>query len=127
MENFKYITTLEELQKYIGKVVYMYYTIDGTKNGKIQYAWAKKITDIKLSPFHTNLENNETIRKLEIYGTDCVVFEDCFPLNRIPSKRHIPRFDYKEDIMSNAQQYIRELTITEKLFYRMLVKKEERK
>ena len=125
MEKLKYITTVDELRKYIGKVVLLYYTTDRKIDGKIQYAWAKKLTRVEKSKYRN--ENDNSIIHLDVFGTDEVVFEDINLQNRPVEKQHVPRFEHHNEKHSNAQRYIRELTITEKLMYRILVKKEERK
>ena len=42
-------------------------------------------------------------------------------------KKKIPKFSYKHETISNAQQFARELTLNEKLIYRILIKQFEKK
>ena len=66
----KYYETFEELKNCIGKVIYFYYTENGKKDGKIKYAWAKQITELK-----KNIRDNSIIDVM-VYGINGVVFDE---------------------------------------------------
>ena len=102
----------------------MYYTLDGTENGVKGYAWAKKLTRIDA---RWKKPTDNTIQNLDIFGTDTVVFDDHYIKNRDVVKQHVPRLDSTKEEHCNAQRYIRELTITEKLIYRIIMMKEKRR
>ena len=116
----KYFTTIEELENCIGKFIYLYRTDDGKKNGNVVYAWAKKITRIKRE---TGFKDPHCqIRYHHIYGTDEIVFEDN---QRCIKQENTPQYRGRKEKHSNAQQFARELTITEKLLYRIFLKRQE--
>lgn len=116
----KYYDSIEELENCIGKFVYFYYTDNGEKNGNIIYGWAKKITEIVRENGFKDLRH--PIRYHNIYGTDTMVFENNQKfLQRTP----VPKYQGKIEKSSNAQQFARELTITEKLLYRIYLKRQE--
>ena len=116
----KYYDSIEELEDCIGKFVYFYYTDNGEKNGNIIYGWAKKITEIVRENCFKDVRHQ--IRYHNIYGTDTMVFEN----NQNFVKRTlVPNYKGKIETSSNAQQFARELTITEKLLYRIYLKRQE--
>lgn len=116
----KYYNSIEELENCIGKFIYFYYTDNGEKNGNILYAWAKKITKI-IRDESGFKDVKHPIRYHNIYGTDTMVFENKQTLVPTP----VPKYQGKLEKNSNAQQFARELTITEKLLYRICIKKQE--
>lgn len=116
----KYYDSIEELENCIGKFVYFYYTDNGEKDGEVIYAWAKKITEIVRETGFKDVQH--PIRYHNIYGTDTMVFENNQKfLQRTP----VPKYQGKIEKSSNAQQFARELTITEKLLYRIYLKRQE--
>ena len=116
----KYYDSIEELENCIGKFVYFYYTDNGEKNGNIIYAWAKKITKIVRENGFKDVRH--TIRYHNIYGTDTMVFENN---QRFVQRTPVPKYQGKIEKSSNAQQFARELTIIEKLLYRIYLKRQE--
>lgn len=100
----KYIKTIEEIQKYIGKPLYFYYN---NRKGEIEFAWVMTLESIQQT------SNNLECSKL--FGKNIVVFEDKQTNNRVP------RF-FTAASTSNAQEYARELTIGEQIIYRLLTK-----
>ena len=118
----KYFNTIDELEKNIGKYVFFYYTKNGKIDGDIIYGWAKKITKIheeKVKGFENKLH---PIRSQDIYGTDTVVFVDN---QKYIKHTPTPHYEGREETHSNAQQFARELTIIEKLLYRIYLKRQE--
>jgi len=118
----KYFNTIDELEKNIGKYVFFYYTKNGKIDGDIIYGWAKKITKIheeKVKGFENKLY---PIRYQHIYGTDVVVFVDN---QKYVRNVHTPHYGGRKETHSDAQQFARELTITEKLLCRIFLKKQE--
>lgn len=112
-ENLKSITTIEELQQYVGKILLFYY---GNEN-KLLYAWAKKITKIKDPNKKLYKEIREIsrcpLRGVEVYGTNTVVMK---------SNNRPPELLLQKETMSNAQGFARELTLEEKFMYRRIIK-----
>ena len=116
----KYYDSIEELENCIGKFVYFYYTDNGEKNGKIIYGWAKKITEIVRENSFKDVRH--PIRYHNIYGTDTMVFQD---RQKYVRNVHPPHYKGRKEGHSNAQQFARELTITEKLLYSIYLKRQE--
>ena len=116
----KYFNTIEELEKNIGKYVFFYYTKDGKIDGDIIYGWAKKIT--KTQEEKNFKDTIHPLRHQHIYGTDTVVFVNN---QRFIQHAPIPHYEGRKETHSNAQQFARELTITEKLLCRIFLKKQE--
>jgi hypothetical protein len=116
----KYYNSIEELENCIGKFVYLYYTKDGKIDGDIIYGWAKKITQIIRDKNFS--DEKHPVKYHHIYGTDTIVFQD-----NQKYVRHVPTPYYKgrRETHSNAQQFARELTITEKLLCRIFLKNQE--
>lgn len=116
----KYFNTLKDIEKNIGKYVFFYYTKDGNIDGDIIYGWAKKIT--KIQEEKNFIDKLHPLRHQHIYGTDTVVF-----VNNQKFIQHTPtpHYEGREETHSNAQQFARELTITEKLLCRIFLKKQE--
>lgn len=116
----KYFNTISEIEKNIGKYVFFYYTEDGKIDGNIIYGWAKKIT--KIQEEKNFIDKLHPLRHQHIYGTDTVVFVDN---QKFIQHTPTPHYKGREETPSNAQQFARELTITEKLLCRILLKKQE--
>lgn len=118
----KYFNTIEEIEKNIGKYVFFYYTKDGKIDGDIIYGWAKKITKIVIESSLILKDLRHPIKYHNIYGTDKVVF-----VNNQKFIQHVPtpHYEGRKETHSNAQQFARELTITEKLLCRIFLKKQE--
>lgn len=116
----KYYNSIEELENCIGKFVYLYYTNNGERDGEVIYAWAKKIT--KIVKDENFRDKKHKVKYHHIYGTDTLVFQD-----NQKYVRHVPTPYYKgrKEVHSNAQQFARELTIIEKLLYRIYLKRQE--
>ena len=116
----KYYNSIEELENCIGKFVYLYYTNNGEKDGEVIYAWAKKITKIVRDENFRDKEHK--VKYHHIYGTDTLVCQ-----NNPKYGRRILTPDYRgrRENHSNAQQFARELTIIEKLLYRIYLKRQE--
>jgi hypothetical protein len=113
----KYYNSIEELKNCIGKFVYFYYTNNGEKDGEVIYAWAKKIT--KITEEKCYQDKKHPIKCHHIYGTDTIVFQD--------NQKYVstPHYKGREEKHSNAQQFARELTMREKLLYRIILKRQE--
>jgi hypothetical protein len=116
----KYFNTLKDIEKNIGKYVFFYYTEDGKIDGDIIYGWAKKIT--KIQEEKNFIDKLHPLRHHSIYGTDRVVFVDN---QKFIQHTLTPHYEGREERHSNAQQFARELTITEKLLCRIFLKKQE--
>lgn len=117
----KYYNSIEELENCVGEFIYFYYTDNGEKNGNIIYAWAKKITKIVREKNRFKNVNN-SIRWHNVFGTDTMVFENN---QKFVHHTHVPKYEGKIETSSNAQQFARELTIIEKLLYRIYLKRQE--
>lgn len=116
----KYYNSIEELENSIGKFVYLYYTDNGERDGEVVYGWATKITRIEKE---TDFKDpHYQIRYHHIYGTDEIVFEDN---QRCIKQENTPHYKGRKEEHSNGQQFARELTITEKLLYRIFLKRQE--
>lgn len=117
----KYYNSIEEVENCIGKFVYFYYTDNGGKNGNVIFAWAMKITKIvrDKSLFRCVIH---PIKCHGIFGTDLMVFEDN---RKIAPRTLVPKYEGKKEEWSTAQQFARELTIIEKLLYRIYLKRQE--
>lgn len=117
----KYYNSIEELENCVGEFIYFYYTDNGEKNGNILYAWAKKITKIIKNKNFRDKEHQ--IKYHRIYGTDVIVFQN----NQKYAQQHVhvPHYKGRRETHSNAQQFARELTIIEKLLYRIYLKRQE--
>ena len=114
----KYINTVEELKKYVGKIVLFYYTDTHKKDGTIRCAWAKKITKIK-GPLRLERRYSRTpIDGVFVYGTNTILFKSEY-------KNTCPILTSTMEKYSNAQEFARELDVYESIIYRMLVKREE--
>lgn len=116
----KYYNSIEELENSIGKFVYLYYTNNGEKDGEVIYAWAKKIT--KIVRDNDSKNKRHQLKYHHIYGTDTIVFQDN---QKYAQHVHTPQYEGRKEKHSNAQQFARELTITEKLICRIIIKKQE--
>lgn len=116
----KYYNSIEELENCIGKFVYLYRTDNGERDGKVIYAWAKKIT--KIIRNEAFRDKRHQVRYHSIYGTDTIVFQDNQKYVRRVST---PYYKGRMEEHSNAQQFARELTIIEKLLYRIYLKRQE--
>lgn len=116
----KYYNSIEELENCIGEFIYFYYTDNGEKNGNILYAWAKKITKIVRDKSGFK-DVKHPIKYHNIYGTDTMVFEN----NQMFIPTPVPKYQGKLEKSSNAQEFARELTIIEKLLYRIYLKRQE--
>ena len=115
----KYIDTVEELEKYIGKIVLFYYTDTHKKDGKIKCAWAKKITRIR-KPLQLERRYLRTpIDGTYVYGINTVFFVSSLTQHGTP----YPHLSSKYEKFSNAQEFARELTAEELIMYRMAVMK----
>ena len=116
----KYYNSIKELENCIGKFVYFYYTNNGEKDGKVVYGWAKKITKIVRDKNFSDKKHQ--VKYHNVYGTDTLVFQD-----NQEYVRHVPTPYYKgrKEEITNAQQFARELTIIEKLLYRIYLKRQE--
>ena len=116
----KYYNSIEELENCIGKFVYFYYTDNGEKDGEVIYGWAKKITKIVREK---NFRDKKCpVRYHYIYGTDTMTFQDN---QKYVRHVHVPHYKGRREEQSNAQQFARELTIIEKLLYRIYLKRQE--
>lgn len=116
----KYYNSIEELENCIGKFVYFYYTNNGEKDGKVIYAWAKKITKVVKDKNFSDKEH--PVKFIHIYGTDTLVFQDN---QKHTQYTRIPHYKGRSEERSNAQEFARELTIIEKLLYRLYLKRQE--
>ena len=116
----KYYNSIEELENRIGKFVYLYYTYNGEMDGEVVYGWAKKITKIVRNKNFSDKKHQ--VKYHHIYGTDTIVFQDN---QKYGSRVHTPHYEGRKEKHSNAQQFARELTITEKLLYRIYLKRQE--
>lgn len=115
----KYIDTVEELEKYIGKIVYFYNTDTHKKDGKIKCAWAKKITKIK-KPLQPERRYSRTpIDGTYVYGINTVFFVSSLTHHKTP----YPQLHHRNEKFSNAQEFARELTAEELVMYRMAIMK----
>lgn len=92
-------------------------------DGDIIYGWAKKIT--KIIKEKNSKDKLHPLNYHNIYGTDKVVFVD--NQKYIQHNTQTPRYEGRREAHSNAQQFARELTITEKLLCRIFLKKQEAK
>lgn len=123
-ENLKFITSIKELRnKYKGKVVMLYYgdyyyyhnkqlnheTLEGAL-----CAWAIKITRIPYA-------NSDSVEGARIFGKDCVFFKN------VSNPQKELAVDSMREQESNAQDFVRELTIFEKIIYRQIIKKYQAK
>jgi hypothetical protein len=113
----KYINTVEELEKYIGKIVLFYYTDTHKKDGKVKAAWAKKITKIRKQPQPERRYSRTPIDGTYVYGINTVFFVSSLTHHETP----YPHLSSKYEKFSNAQEFARELTATELIMYRMAV------
>ena len=100
----KYIKTIKELQKYIGKPLYLYYN---NREGEIVFAWAMTLESVD--------QTSNNIQYSNLCGKNIVVFEDK------QTNKHVPRF-LTAASTSNAQEYVRELTVGEQIIYRLITK-----
>lgn len=116
----KYYNSIEELENCIGKFVYLYRTDNGERDGKVIYAWAKKITEIDREKNFSDKKHQ--VKYHHIYGTDTIVFQDN---QKYVQRVHTPHYKGRKEEHSNAQQFARELTIIEKLLYRIYLKRQE--
>ena len=116
----KYYNSIEELENSIGKFVYLYYTNNGEKDGEVIYGWAKKIT--KIVRDYNFRDKKHQLKYHNIYGTDTIVFQDN---QKYARHVHTPRYKGRMEEYSSAQQFARELTIIEKLLYRIYLKRQE--
>ena len=116
----KYYNSIEELENCIGKFVYFYYTDNGEMDGEVVYGWAKKITQIVRETSFKDVRH--PIRCHIIYGTDTIVFQDN---QKFIEHTPVPKYEGKIEKPSNAQEFARELTIIEKLLYRIYLKRQE--
>jgi hypothetical protein len=116
----KYYNSIEELENCIGKFVYLYRTDNGERDGKVIYAWAKKITEIVREKNFRDKKHQ--VKYHHIYGTDTIVFQDNQKYVRRVST---PHYKGRMEEHSNAQQFARELTILEKLLCRIYLKRQE--
>ena len=116
----KYYNSIEELENCIGKFVYLYYTDNGERDGKVIYGWAKKVTQIVRDKNFRDKKHQ--VRYHNIYGTDTLVFQD-----NQKYVRHVPTPYYKgrKEEHSNAQQFARDLKKQKKLLYRIYLKRQE--
>ena len=117
----KYYNSIEELENCVGKFIYFYYTDNGEKNGNILYAWAKKITKI-VREKNGFKDVKNPIKYHNVFGTDTMVFEDN---QKFVQHTPVPKYEGKIERSSNAQEFARELTIIEKLLYRIYLKRQE--
>lgn len=62
------------------------------------------------------------VRYHYIYGTDTMTFQDN---QKYVRHVHVPHYKGRREEQSNAQQFARELTIIEKLLYRIYLKRQE--
>ena len=106
----KYYNSIEELENCIGKFVYLYYTNNGEKDGEVIFR-------------DENFRDKEhKVKYHHIYGTDTLVFQN----NPKYGRRILtPYYRGRSENHSNAQQFARELTIIEKLLYRIYLKRQE--
>jgi hypothetical protein len=116
----KYYNSIEELENCIGKFVYLYRTDNGERDGKVIYAWAKKITEIVREKNFSDKKHQ--VKYHHIYGTDTIVFQDN---QKYVQRVHTPHYKGRKEEHSNAQQFARELTILEKLLCRIYLKRQE--
>jgi hypothetical protein len=116
----KYYNSIEELENCIGKFVYLYRTDNGERDGKVIYAWAKKITEIVREKNFRDKKHQ--VKYHHIYGTDTIVFQDN---QKYVQRVHTPHYKGRKEEHSNAQQFARELTILEKLLCRIYLKRQE--
>ena len=116
----KYYNSIKELENCIGKFVYFYYTDNGERDGKVIYGWAKKITKIVRDKNFS--DKKHPVRYHYIYGTDTMTFQDN---QKYVRHVHVPHYKGRREEQSNAQQFARELTIIEKLLYRIYLKRQE--
>lgn len=116
----KYYNSIKELENCIGKFVYFYYTDNGERDGKVIYGWAKKITKIVRDKNFSDKKN--PIRYHNVFGTDTMVFKNN---QKFIEHTPVPKYEGKIEKRSNAQQFARELTIIEKLLYRIYLKRQE--
>lgn len=116
----KYYNSIEELENCIGKFVYLYRTDNGERDGKVIYAWAKKVTQIVREKNFSDKKHQ--VKYHHIYGTDTIVFQDN---QKYVQRVHTPHYKGRKEEHSNAQQFARELTIIEKLLYRIYLKRQE--
>ena len=116
----KYYNSIEELENCIGKFVYLYRTDNGERDGKVIYAWAKKITEIVREKNFSDKKHQ--VKYHHIYGTDTIVFQDN---QKYVRHVHTPHYKGRKEEHSNAQQFARELTILEKLLCRIYLKRQE--
>lgn len=117
----KYFNAIEEIEKNIGKYVFFYYT-KKWKNRWGYNIWMGKKKITKIQEEKNFIDKLYPIRSQHIYGTDTVVFVDNQKfMPHIPT----PRYGGRKEKHSNAQQFARELTITEKLLCRIFLKKQE--
>lgn len=100
----KHIKTIKELQKYIGKPLYLYYN---NREGEIVFAWVMTLESVD--------QTSNNIKHSYLRGKNIVVFEDK------QTNLHVPRF-LTAASTSRAQEYARELTVGEQIIYRLLTK-----
>ena len=100
----KYINTIEEIEKYIGKPLYFYYN---NREGETVFAWAMSLESVD--------QTSNNIKHSYLRGKNIVVFEDK------QTNLHVPRF-LTAASTSSAQEYARELTVGEQIIYRLLTK-----
>ena len=118
----KYIDTVEELEKYIGKIVLFYYTDTRKKDGKIIAAWAKKITRIKKRQQPERRYLRTPLDGTYVYGINTVSFT-----SQGNNLNTYPMLTSAMEKFSNAQEFARELTATELIMYRRAVMKNKYK
>ena len=116
----KYYNSIEELENCIGKFVYLYRTDNGERDGKVIYAWAKKITEIVREKNFSDKKHQ--VKYHHIYGTDTIVFQDN---QKYVQRVHVPHYKGRKEEHSNAQQFARDLTILERLLCRICLKRQE--
>ena len=101
----KYIETIKEIQKYIGKPLYFCYN---DEKGEIVLAWVMILESVQPT-------SNNLLKFSNLHGKNIVVFEDK------QTNERVPRF-LTTASTSNIQDYARELTIGEQIIYRLLTK-----
>lgn len=111
----KPIHTVEELSKYYGKPVYLWY--DEMKNGSRQvlFAWIKTV----YSAYNPYASANGSVRHAIIEGYNALAVIKNFE----KTKFFINENDHIEPSHSNAQRYVRTLTEEEFEMYRKITMK----
>lgn len=131
MNKRTYIKTVDEAQKYIGKIIVCYYYSDYQKemnvekelfdpdneNRKIAYMWMFKLTKIKPK---TPLDP-QNIRQAELYGINAIrLVEYEWDTNKV---NNTPTLTRHNESFSTAQHYVRLATPQEIKIYLKLNRK----